>query len=286
MTAIGGLGHTLPYLIPAFPAATVVAILVVASNLRHLLDPHPLHGYAVPAGGVPGGGRRCARVHCGHLDRQFMIPLLTEPMFTLAHLSDPHLAPLPRAALERADRQAGDRLHQLAEKTAFYPRPGCACGDCRRSQERKRRTTSPSPAISPISRWPAEFPRGRDWLESLGSAQDVTFVPGNHDIYVREAASSRRTPMGRVYERRRRRRRISLCPPPRQCRADRPFNRRADRALPGHRLARNEAARRTRGHAQQTQERRLVSRHTDPSPAGQLRQRVTSDCWMRPSSSA
>ena len=36
---------------------------------------------------------------------------------------------------------------------------------------------------------PDEFPRGRDWLETLGSARDVTFVPGNHDIYVREAAA-------------------------------------------------------------------------------------------------
>jgi 3',5'-cyclic AMP phosphodiesterase CpdA len=36
---------------------------------------------------------------------------------------------------------------------------------------------------------PAEFPRGRDWLESLGSARDVTVVPGNHDIYVREAGA-------------------------------------------------------------------------------------------------
>jgi 3',5'-cyclic AMP phosphodiesterase CpdA len=36
---------------------------------------------------------------------------------------------------------------------------------------------------------PAEFPRGRDWLESLGSTEDVTFVPGNHDIYVREAGA-------------------------------------------------------------------------------------------------
>ncbi len=35
---------------------------------------------------------------------------------------------------------------------------------------------------------PAEFTRGRDWLESLGVAKDVTFVPGNHDVYVREAA--------------------------------------------------------------------------------------------------
>jgi 3',5'-cyclic AMP phosphodiesterase CpdA len=34
----------------------------------------------------------------------------------------------------------------------------------------------------------AEFSQGRDWLERLGSAQEVTFVPGNHDIYVRTAA--------------------------------------------------------------------------------------------------
>jgi 3',5'-cyclic AMP phosphodiesterase CpdA len=35
---------------------------------------------------------------------------------------------------------------------------------------------------------PAEFLHGRDWLENLGPPRDVTFVPGNHDIYVREAA--------------------------------------------------------------------------------------------------
>ena len=36
---------------------------------------------------------------------------------------------------------------------------------------------------------PQEYLRGRDFLESLGSAHDVTFVPGNHDIYVPEAAA-------------------------------------------------------------------------------------------------
>jgi 3',5'-cyclic AMP phosphodiesterase CpdA len=34
-----------------------------------------------------------------------------------------------------------------------------------------------------------EFSRGRDWLESLGATHDVTVIPGNHDIYVREAAT-------------------------------------------------------------------------------------------------
>ena len=49
MTAIGGLGHTLPYLIPDFWTATVVAIAVVVVELAvDLLDPLPLHGHAVP----------------------------------------------------------------------------------------------------------------------------------------------------------------------------------------------------------------------------------------------
>src|SRR5205085_6150088 len=33
----------------------------------------------------------------------------------------------------------------------------------------------------------AEFPPARAWLEALGSAHDVTLVPGNHDAYVRKA---------------------------------------------------------------------------------------------------
>ena len=32
---------------------------------------------------------------------------------------------------------------------------------------------------------PEEFVRGRDWLQGLGSATNVSFVPGNHDAYVR-----------------------------------------------------------------------------------------------------
>ena len=36
---------------------------------------------------------------------------------------------------------------------------------------------------------PQEYLNGRDFLESLGKPRDVTFVPGNHDIYVPEAAA-------------------------------------------------------------------------------------------------
>ena len=50
MTALGGLGHTLPYLVPdawpnAFALATGVAVLVVAVELLAIsYDPHALHG--------------------------------------------------------------------------------------------------------------------------------------------------------------------------------------------------------------------------------------------------
>jgi 3',5'-cyclic AMP phosphodiesterase CpdA len=32
---------------------------------------------------------------------------------------------------------------------------------------------------------PAEFPMARAWLETLGHPRDVSFVPGNHDAYVK-----------------------------------------------------------------------------------------------------
>ena len=33
----------------------------------------------------------------------------------------------------------------------------------------------------------SEFQAARRWMESLGAAEDVSFVPGNHDAYVRQA---------------------------------------------------------------------------------------------------
>ena len=78
---------------------------------RHLLDPHPLYGYAVPAGGLPGRRRRRARLCRRHSHRQFVIVAARAhqkifgtslirthdaAMFALAHLSDLHLAARPR----------------------------------------------------------------------------------------------------------------------------------------------------------------------------------------------
>lgn len=107
-------------------------------------------------------------------------------MFTLAHLSDAHLAPLPRPQPAellskrltgyinwRRRRQFIHRTDVLkaliADLQLMAPEHIAVLGD-----------------LANIA-LPDEFIRGRDFLESLGAPTDVTLVPGNHDIYVHEA---------------------------------------------------------------------------------------------------
>ena len=72
MTAVGGLGHTLPYLIPALSNGHwILAVVVVFIELgRHLLDPLQIHGHAVPQGGLPDRRGRLPGVPHRHVDRQ------------------------------------------------------------------------------------------------------------------------------------------------------------------------------------------------------------------------
>jgi len=108
-------------------------------------------------------------------------------MFVLAHLSDPHLGPLPAPQLrellgKRATgfinwRRKRQRIHRgnvlariVADLTAQAPHHIAVTGD-----------------LVNIS-LPGEYPPALAWLASLGAPHDVTLVPGNHDIYVREAA--------------------------------------------------------------------------------------------------
>jgi 3',5'-cyclic AMP phosphodiesterase CpdA len=108
----------------------------------------------------------------------------------LAHLSDPHLAPLPpphwsqligkratgylnwrrrRHLIHRADVLA--RI--VTDLKAQFPDHIAVTGD-----------------LVNIA-LPGEYPPARAFLESLGPPQDVTLVPGNHDAYVRSAARDR-----------------------------------------------------------------------------------------------
>jgi 3',5'-cyclic AMP phosphodiesterase CpdA len=108
-------------------------------------------------------------------------------MFVLAHLSDPHLAPLPfphprellskrglgylnwlrkRRSIHRADMLAA----LVADLKAHAPDHIAVTGDLVNLSLTK------------------EFAPALAWLESLGASRNVTLVPGNHDSYVQSAS--------------------------------------------------------------------------------------------------
>lgn len=104
-------------------------------------------------------------------------------MFTLAHISDPHLGPLPDPKLlqllskrilgylnwrrNRAGALGGNHLEQLIEDLkAQSPDHIAVTGD-----------------LVNIA-LPLEIAGARTWLEELGPPDRVAVVPGNHDAYV------------------------------------------------------------------------------------------------------
>lgn len=108
-------------------------------------------------------------------------------MFTLAHLSDPHLAPLPAPRWsELIGKRVTGYINWQRNRRYVHDTAALAAivADMKTQAPDHIAVTGDIANIALA----AEFPPGRDWLERLGPAHDVTFVPGNHDIYVREAA--------------------------------------------------------------------------------------------------
>jgi 3',5'-cyclic AMP phosphodiesterase CpdA len=107
-------------------------------------------------------------------------------MFTLAHLSDPHLALLPKVSIRSlfGKRATGyvnwRRKRRFAHDVEVLAR---ICADMKTQAPDHIAVTGDLANLA----LPDEFVRGRDWLETLGEARDVSLVPGNHDIYVRAA---------------------------------------------------------------------------------------------------
>jgi 3',5'-cyclic AMP phosphodiesterase CpdA len=170
-------------------------------------------------------------------------------MVTLAHLSDPHLAPLPGPRWSELIGKRVTGYINWQKRRQFIHDPAVLSAITADVRVQAPDHIVVTGDIANIA-LPGEFPRGRDWLETLGSARDVTFVPGNHDIYVREAAALAKA-MGRVCATT-----MAKAAPSSgaaACCPDRAFNRCADGTVPCHRLARHKTARRARGHTQQAQ---------------------------------
>jgi 3',5'-cyclic AMP phosphodiesterase CpdA len=109
-------------------------------------------------------------------------------VFLLAHLSDPHLAPLPPPRLgELASKRLLGYLNWLHRRRAIHRRDVLAAivADLHAARPDHIAVTGDLVNIA----LPAEIANARRWLEALGSPAQVSLVPGNHDAYVPRAAA-------------------------------------------------------------------------------------------------
>ncbi|MEX2034720.1 MAG: metallophosphoesterase [Xanthobacteraceae bacterium] len=108
-------------------------------------------------------------------------------MFVLAHLSDPHLGPLPTPnPFELVSKRGLGLLNWLRKRRAIH-RPevlAALVADLKARAPDHIAVTGDLVNLSLSN----EFAPARAWLERLGTPADVTAVPGNHDAYVRAAA--------------------------------------------------------------------------------------------------
>jgi 3',5'-cyclic AMP phosphodiesterase CpdA len=104
--------------------------------------------------------------------------------FTLAHLSDPHLPPLPAARLrDLLGKRALGYLNWTRNRHKYQRREvlDVLVSDMRAQTPDHIAITGDLVNLA----LEAEFAPSRGWLESVGAPDRVTVIPGNHDAYVR-----------------------------------------------------------------------------------------------------
>ncbi|MGH6961155.1 MAG: metallophosphoesterase family protein [Dongiaceae bacterium] len=104
-------------------------------------------------------------------------------MFTLAHLSDPHLSPLPRPApMQLMSKRILGFLSWTYRRKGVHDRAvlDALAADLARTAPDHVAITGDLVNIS----LPDEFQQAARWLRRLGPANSVTVIPGNHDAYV------------------------------------------------------------------------------------------------------
>jgi 3',5'-cyclic AMP phosphodiesterase CpdA len=104
--------------------------------------------------------------------------------FKLAHLSDPHLPPLPRARLaELAGKRALGYLNWTRNRRKYYRREvlDALVADMQAQVPDHIAVTGDLVNLA----LEAEFAPAQQWLASVGTPERVTTIPGNHDAYVR-----------------------------------------------------------------------------------------------------
>ena len=104
-------------------------------------------------------------------------------MIRLAHLSDPHLGPMPPVSLSQLmNKRLLGYLNWHRRRKSFHVRAiaNLMAEDIRAQSPDHIAVTGDLVNIS----LEPEFNTALAWLETLGSGQHVSVVPGNHDAYV------------------------------------------------------------------------------------------------------
>jgi 3',5'-cyclic AMP phosphodiesterase CpdA len=103
-------------------------------------------------------------------------------VFTLAHLSDPHL-PMPAArAGELLNKRATGYFNWWRNRVHLHVPEALAgiVADIKAQQPDHIALTGDLINVA----LPEEFRRAARWLEDLGPPERITVIPGNHDVYV------------------------------------------------------------------------------------------------------
>src|SRR5271167_1721648 len=106
-------------------------------------------------------------------------------MFTLAHLSDLHLA-AAQPPLSQLLSKRGLGFINWQRKRKYIHRPEVLDAITRDLKTQKFDHIAVTGDLVNLS-LPDEYARARTWLDALGDSPNVTVVPGNHDVYVRAA---------------------------------------------------------------------------------------------------
>ncbi|SFJ13053.1 metallophosphoesterase family protein [Bradyrhizobium sp. cf659] len=104
--------------------------------------------------------------------------------FTLAHLSDPHLPPLPKPRLiELAGKRALGYVNWTRNRHKYQRREvlDALVADAKAQAPDHIAVTGDLVNLA----LEAEFAPARAWLDDVGPPDRVTTIPGNHDAYVR-----------------------------------------------------------------------------------------------------
>jgi 3',5'-cyclic AMP phosphodiesterase CpdA len=108
-------------------------------------------------------------------------------MFVLAQLTDLHMAAKPQLSELASKRVLG--FINWQRKRKFVHRPEVLDAITRDAKQQAADHIAVTGDLTNLS-LPAEYKRARAWLDALGTARDVTVIPGNHDVYVPAAVQS------------------------------------------------------------------------------------------------